>query len=181
MVRVPTEVVKQRSQTSSHGSWAVAKDVWSSSGLKGFYRGFGTTVAREIPFTCLQFPLYERLKLILARRRTKTGRVKDLPAIEAACCGSVAGGVAAGLTTPLDVAKTRVMLSGKGASAFLRSADKSWSDMCPVKRCVETVSKLGRKSLADGLRRRGAQSVIFWRRSSDMLDLRRRHGLSGNL
>ena len=122
MVRVPTEVVKQRSQTSSHGSWTVAKDVWSSAGLRGFYRGFGSTVAREIPFTCLQFPMYERFKLLLARRRTASGRVKDLPAFEAACCGSVAGGIAAGLTTPLDVAKTRIMLSGKGVSCSFRCA-----------------------------------------------------------
>ncbi|KAK4054261.1 S-adenosylmethionine transporter [Microbotryomycetes sp. JL201] len=115
LVRVPTEVVKQRSQTASKGtgSWAVAKSVWTAQGLAGFYRGFGSTVAREIPFTCLQFPLYERLKLFLARRRTQSGQVKDLPSIEAAACGSLAGGVAAGLTTPLDVCKTRIMLSGR--------------------------------------------------------------------
>ncbi|GAA5988178.1 hypothetical protein JCM10908_002096 [Rhodotorula pacifica] len=125
LVRVPTEVVKQRSQTSAKGttggSWAIAQNVWRTSGIRGFYRGFGSTVAREIPFTCLQFPLYERLKLFLARRRTPSGLVADLPALEAAACGSLAGGVAAGLTTPLDVAKTRIMLSNK-ATAPISSA-----------------------------------------------------------
>ena len=80
--------------------------VLSTQGLRGLYQGFGITVMREIPFTSLQFPLYEFLKYRLS---TKVGR-KPLYAHEAALCGSFAGGVAAALTTPLDVLKTRVML-----------------------------------------------------------------------
>ncbi|ORY55736.1 S-adenosylmethionine transporter [Leucosporidium creatinivorum] len=127
LIRVPTEVVKQRSQTAAKGtgSWAVAKSVWLTMGVKGFYRGFGSTVAREIPFTCLQFPMYERMKLVLARRRTSSGLVRDLPAIEAAACGSIAGGIAAGLTTPLDVCKTRIMLSGRAATQIVTEVANS--------------------------------------------------------
>ncbi|KAF7768354.1 hypothetical protein Agabi119p4_7597 [Agaricus bisporus var. burnettii] len=62
--------------------------------------------ARKIPFTSLQFPLYEFLKLKLSQRTKR----KPLYAHEAAVCGSIAGGIAAALTTPLDVLKTRVML-----------------------------------------------------------------------
>lgn len=71
----------------------------------------------QIPFCCIQFPLYERLKLALARyrSRTKTVAVKDLPSTDAAVCGSIAGAIAAAITTPLDVAKTRIMLSTKSA------------------------------------------------------------------
>jgi hypothetical protein len=36
--------------------------------------------------------------------------VKQCSSVESAACGSIAGAIAAGLTTPLDVAKTRIML-----------------------------------------------------------------------
>ncbi|KAI0632258.1 S-adenosylmethionine transporter [Trametes polyzona] len=109
-IRVPTEVIKTRTQTSTYGSaaqssLAAARLVLSTEGIRGFYRGFGSTVMREIPFTSLQFPLYEFLKNRLAKALHR-----PLHAYEAAVCGSFAGGVAAALTTPLDVLKTRVML-----------------------------------------------------------------------
>ncbi|THH13637.1 hypothetical protein EW146_g6614 [Bondarzewia mesenterica] len=113
LIRVPTEVIKTRSQTSSYGaladsSLAAAKLLWKTEGLRGFYRGFGITVMREIPFTSLQFPMYELFKTRLSH--FLYGRPASLHAYEAALCGSVAGGIAAALTTPLDVVKTRVML-----------------------------------------------------------------------
>ncbi|TFK60966.1 mitochondrial carrier [Pluteus cervinus] len=117
LVRVPTEVIKTRTQTSTYGStaqssWAAAKLVLRNDGWAGFYRGFGSTILREIPFTSIQFPLYELLKHQLSIR---TGQ-KPLPAHEAAICGSISGGFAAAVTTPLDVLKTRVMLDLRNPS-----------------------------------------------------------------
>jgi len=125
---VPTEVVKTRSQTSTFGkssfpSVIAAQRTYQAEGLRGFYRGFGITIARDvrrvmplseviltiffkIPFTAVEFPLYEFLKVQLARY---TGR-KELYPWEAGCCGSVAGGLGAAASTPFDVLKTRVML-----------------------------------------------------------------------
>lgn len=110
LIRVPVEVVKQRTQTASYGLEASSLDafrrVLATDGVRGLYRGFGPTIAREIPFTSIQFPLYEYLKFKLSQ---SLGR-RPLEAHEAAVCGSFAGGVAAAITTPLDVLKTRVML-----------------------------------------------------------------------
>ncbi|KAK7018656.1 S-adenosylmethionine transporter [Paramarasmius palmivorus] len=115
LIRVPTEVVKTRTQTASFGvinqsSLATLKLTVANDGLRGLYKGFGITVMREIPFTSLQFPLYEYLKRRLADTLDRPNTQARLYAYEAAVCGSFAGGVAAALTTPLDVLKTRVML-----------------------------------------------------------------------
>lgn len=121
LIRVPTEVVKSRLQTLSYGHGAgvltAVRAVWHEAGgrggLRGFYTGFASTVGREIPFTCIQFPLYEWLRQRAASAaRAQPGAPKDaLPAPHhVALAGSAAGAVAAALTTPLDVAKTRIML-----------------------------------------------------------------------
>ncbi|KAG2123799.1 mitochondrial carrier domain-containing protein [Suillus clintonianus] len=91
---------------ASTSSFKAATLVLQHDGIRGFYRGFWTTIMREIPFTSLQFPLYEFLKHRLSIYLDR----KPLYAHEAAVCGSIAGGTAAALTTPLDVLKTRVML-----------------------------------------------------------------------
>ncbi|KAJ1898660.1 S-adenosylmethionine transporter [Kickxella alabastrina] len=115
LVRVPTEVIKQRLQAKHHSSLAGAiRGTYGAEGLSGFYRGYLTQVVREIPFTCIQFPIYEYMKQWYAARQ---GR--PIKSWEAAVCGSFAGGTAAALTTPLDVVKTRVMLSTKGVGGHL--------------------------------------------------------------
>ncbi|KAG9290213.1 hypothetical protein G9A89_022189 [Geosiphon pyriformis] len=110
VVRVPTEVIKQRMQTKQyHSTPSAIRAILTHEGVLGLYRGYLSTVSREIPFTCLQFPLYEYLKRLIAH---KTNRPRVEP-WEASICGSIAGGTAAALTTPLDVIKTRIMLSSK--------------------------------------------------------------------
>lgn len=113
-VRVPTEVVKQRAQAGLHGgsSRAALGAILSQYSTRGFgavwrelYRGWGITVFREVPFTAIQFPLWEAMKAW--RRRTG----EKVTVAESAVFGSIAGGVSAAATTPLDVMKTRVMLS----------------------------------------------------------------------
>ncbi|CAF5119016.1 unnamed protein product, partial [Rotaria sp. Silwood1] len=75
-------------------------------GLLGFYRGYFATISREIPFSIIQFPLWELFKKYWA---TKQGY--SVSPWQGAICGSVAGGIAASITTPFDVAKTRIILA----------------------------------------------------------------------
>ncbi|KAI1815046.1 mitochondrial carrier [Poronia punctata] len=128
IIRVPTEVVKQRAQAgqsggSSAGALRAILHQYKSIGFTGvwgqLYRGWGITVMREVPFTVIQFPLWEALKSWSSRRRHGQGSTAvQVGAGESALYGSISGAVAAGITTPLDVLKTRVMLSQEKESVF---------------------------------------------------------------
>ena len=127
IIRVPTEVVKQRAQAMSrHSSLSAFKEILAGkeeSVFRGLYRGFGITIMREIPFTMIQFPLYEALKRWQANR---VGKTKANP-FEAAVCGCIAGGVGAAFTTPLDVLKTRIMLAKEVAPCMTAAIDTAES------------------------------------------------------
>lgn len=130
MIRVPTEVVKSRQQTSAYGRVSTFRALQlaaSDEGIRGLYRGFFSTVLREIPFTCIQFPLFEFLKRQMANHtRTLSGAPRqDAAWWQSALSGSIAGSIAAALTTPLDVIKTRIMLArarSESASTVLDAA-----------------------------------------------------------
>jgi solute carrier family 25 (mitochondrial S-adenosylmethionine transporter), member 26 len=130
-VRVPTEVVKQRAQAKQHpsslSSLMAILSQYRAIGFTGvwreLYRGWGITIMREVPFTVIQFPLWEALKKWGAARRRRlqgdhhNGSELKNTTMESAVFGSIAGAVAAGLTTPLDVLKTRLMLARERVSA----------------------------------------------------------------
>ncbi|XP_038963747.1 mitochondrial S-adenosylmethionine carrier protein isoform X3 [Rattus norvegicus] len=66
LIRVPSEVVKQRAQVSaSSKTLQIFSTILSEEGIQGLYRGYKSTVLREIPFSLVQFPLWESLKVAL--------------------------------------------------------------------------------------------------------------------
>jgi solute carrier family 25 S-adenosylmethionine transporter 26 len=90
----------------------------------GLYRGFFAMVAREIPFSGIQFPVYEGV-----RKLTQGNRVAgENSTVGSMGCGAVAGGTAAFLTTPFDFIKTRIILEETAEGSVRRSALEIASD-----------------------------------------------------
>lgn len=110
LVRVPTEVVKQRMQTGQFRSASsAAKEIIRKEGIrKGMYAGYGAFLLRDLPFDAVEFLAYEQMKL--SYQKMVGGR--DLRGEEVAAIGALAGAITGTVTTPLDVIKTRLMVQG---------------------------------------------------------------------
>ncbi|KAL1569572.1 S-adenosylmethionine carrier 1, chloroplastic/mitochondrial [Salvia divinorum] len=97
-IRVPTEVVKQRTQTGQFNSAPNAiRMIVAKESFKGLYVGYGSFLLRDLPFDAIQFCIYEQLRLERS---------------ENAVIGAFAGALTGAITTPLDVIKTRLMVQG---------------------------------------------------------------------
>lgn len=112
LVRVPTAVVTQRMQVGQYKHYGEAmKAIYGEAGLATFYTGYWTTVAREIPFSFIQFPIFEGLK-----KAWRGMQGSDTTPNQGAICGAISGAISSAVTTPLDVVKTRMMLGSKNAA-----------------------------------------------------------------
>jgi hypothetical protein len=123
LILTPAEVIKQNAQMvrrpegSHHTGFKQSPTYQVLQHFKKpsqLLRGYTSLAARNLPFTAMQFPMYEHLKRTINSSRQKkgkaTGSISELAAVTA-ISASAAGSVASFITTPLDVVKTRVMLS----------------------------------------------------------------------
>ena len=119
LIRVPVEIIKQRRQADAKGlaSSQILRSVIKTEGFSGLYRGFLSTVIRDTPFSLLQLPVWELLKKLWSRYQNE-----PVHPLQSAVCGAVAGGFSGAVTTPLDVAKTRIMLAEFGSELAQRDS-----------------------------------------------------------
>ncbi|WWC73395.1 uncharacterized protein I206_107362 [Kwoniella pini CBS 10737] len=114
----PFDVIKQRMQirNSPHRTvLSCAKTVYAREGLAAFYVSYPTTLTMSVPFTAVQFTAYESLKTLL----NPDGSYSPITHCTA---GGIAGGLAAAVTTPLDVAKTLLQTRGSNSDPRIRAA-----------------------------------------------------------
>jgi solute carrier family 25 (mitochondrial iron transporter), member 28/37 len=112
-------VIKQRMQVHNSAYKSVitcAQTVYRTEGLGAFYISYPTTLLMSIPFTAVQFSIYEQtLQLINPKRLYDP--------LSHVAAGGLAGAVAAAVTTPLDVAKTLLQTRGTSEDKEIRRAN----------------------------------------------------------
>jgi hypothetical protein len=117
---VPAEVVAKRLQVAGMGPardysspFHALRVIARTEGIrKGLYAGATATMFRDVPFTALQFAIFEQMKSLLGDFAQTSGGML--------LCGLTAGAGAGAATTPLDVVKTRLQTQHIGADRAYR-------------------------------------------------------------
>nr|CCA23636.1 PREDICTED: hypothetical protein [Albugo laibachii Nc14] len=126
-ISVPAEVVKSRLQLGRNPRNATRGLVTKSSnyrnmvhavcsivqreGLRGLYAGYWACMSVDTFFSAFSFFFYENLKQHW-RTEMKSNSNDNVTSLESLAFGSIAGGLAAFITNPLDVVTIRLMTQG---------------------------------------------------------------------
>ncbi|PVH61255.1 hypothetical protein PAHAL_3G000700 [Panicum hallii] len=115
-VRIPCEVLKQRLQAGIFNNVGEAiVGTMRQDGPMGFFRGTGATLCREVPFYVAGMCLYAE-----AKKAAQHVAKRDLEPWEIIAVGALSGGLAAVVTTPFDVMKTRMMTAPPGTPVSMQ-------------------------------------------------------------
>ena len=117
VVYVPSEVLKTRLQLQGRynnpyfnsgynyrSTLDATRTIIQQEGVAALFHGYRATILRDLPFSALQFAIYEQERKLAM----KWARSRDIGIpLEFATAGT-AGGMAGVVTCPLDVVKTRI-------------------------------------------------------------------------
>ncbi|GIZ39199.1 hypothetical protein CKM354_000259000 [Cercospora kikuchii] len=120
-ILTPAEVIKQNAQMVDNSRTDRPRVNATLQTIKRFrsnplalWRGYTALAGRNLPFTAMQFPMFEKIKEQIRRYRDERGiRTHTLfeSGMITAVSAGAGGSIAAVITTPVDVVKTRLMLS----------------------------------------------------------------------
>ena len=110
IVFIPGELVRMRMMNSPglyKNFLQAVPTILKKEGVKSLFTGFGTTLARDVPYTALTFWLFESMRSEIAKRKPD-GEVSFVESIAAGVATAI---VCSTFTIPLDVVKSNVMTS----------------------------------------------------------------------
>ena len=109
IVKVPAAVCIRSVQARVYpNAVAAAVRICKAAGPRGLYTGFLPTLLEDVPDTAVKFAIYEVLQSLVKKSGSKDSKRNQ---VCDALVGGLAGAAAAASTTPLDVIKTRMMVS----------------------------------------------------------------------
>jgi solute carrier family 25 protein 39/40 len=101
----PLELIRTKVQSEKLNYRDLAQTVRNAIKTQGFqslYRGWVSTVWRDVPFSMIYWFNYESFKTFVMRHQNN----RTMNSLETFACGAAAGSIAAVLTCPFDVVKT---------------------------------------------------------------------------
>ncbi|MCJ1387488.1 hypothetical protein MMC18_000331 [Xylographa bjoerkii] len=122
-ILTPAEVLKQNAQMVQKSASASTRAFDANATIQALrkfkkpsqlWKGYTALAARNLPFTAMQFPMFEHLKQTILSYREQHGKARGTlleKGLITAVAAGTAGSIAAVITTPIDVVKTRIMLS----------------------------------------------------------------------
>jgi len=112
VVTTPMEFLKIQMQVSGRGGGdgggsasSVAMKLIREKGISSIFKGYTATLIRDVPFSCIYFPLFAYLN---SKGYGADGTKPHI--LHSLGCGLLAGMFGAGCVTPLDVIKTRLQV-----------------------------------------------------------------------
>lgn len=106
-VLTPHDMVKQRLQLGRYsGALDCITSVYRAEGMRAFYRGWPAALAMNVPYTATVTAMNESLQVIFDSEDGKSNALNTITGYF--LCAGLSGAVAAAVTSPLDVLKTRL-------------------------------------------------------------------------
>lgn len=137
-IYVPSEVLKTRLQLQGRynnpffysgynykGMIDAVRTITHTEGYGALFYGYKATLIRDLPFSALQFAFYEKFHTMA---QSYAGQNNDMGIGLELATGAVAGGLAGGITTPLDVVKTRIQTQHTDTSHLYSGTTTTHSD-----------------------------------------------------
>jgi len=113
--------VQGSTNSYSNGTLRTVFQIWKEEGYKGLFRGNGINCIRIVPYSAVQYSVYQEMKVWLARRRQKKFNLSHpdesidksklhTNTADKLLAGTVAGFASVLATYPMDLVKTRLSI-----------------------------------------------------------------------
>lgn len=177
LVRVPCEVLKQRLQVGVYRNvlHAVRMSFNGSlgKGVTRLYAGLGAQLVRDVPYAAVEFVVYENVKSNFMRKQMVASARKGvdlgqrdvkMKRTDGLVIGGIAGAVAAIVSNPADVVKTRLMTQVRNGGTPYVAGQRAYRGVCDtfVRIAREEGFATFGKGIAPRIAAKALQSALFF-------------------